>query len=806
MYFILMLAVALIPLSVAIIITYMFEKTKLVFALSFFLLLAAIWQMDVAFLYAHEILPIKTIEWLFRFLRIGSILLTPTLFYVGYVAVNGIFDHFNTHIWRVFINRYTVAILYLWSFITYFIGWTEKGFTHLYLVQSSNHTSFLFPVYGSLSWVFEINVMLFFMSILIGFFMTIKMGKSHTRSFLFAFILTTSIGYGIGILNLFENIRLFASAIAVVIFAIAVLFAFTMMHVKTVKEMNNALYRQKEFLKTIINLNPNYIYAKDEEGRITLANQSFAKFYGQSSEELIGQHESDFNLFLEDVEINQRDEQAVLTSLEKSVYTERKIKDLNGFEHWVQTTKIPIVFQDGKQVLGIATDITERKQSEERIKHMAFHDALTGLPNRRMFHLDLDESLLVAKEKDQKIAVLFLDVDRFKFINDTLNHNTGDLLLHKLAKRLQQYVNNYDSGNKVYRISGDEFTIILPAITYDEVVVFIEGLMRSISHSFTLIDHDVYVTTSIGISLFPDDGNNAETLIKNADIAMYHVKDHGKNSYQFFTKEMNETYQRKMMIEKELRSALAFDQFYLMYQPQFDAKEQTVIGMEALIRWNNPELGAISPGEFIPLAEETGLIIPIGEWVLKSACNQLKSWENQGFPLFNIAVNISVRQFAQADFVDKVKGILEETKLDPRYLTLEITESIAMYDIETVIIKLKALEQIGVHISMDDFGTGYSSLSYLKQLPIHTLKIDRSFINEINPDNLENGAIVTMILSIAQHLQLDVVAEGVETKEQLDYLMKNNCNKIQGYYFSPPRTIEQIESQKNELFGSLLKV
>jgi len=373
-------------------------------------------------------------------------------------------------------------------------------------------------------------------------------------------------------------------------------------------------------------------------------------------------------------------------------------------------------------------------------------------------------------------------LDRFKNINDTVGHAVGDLLLKAVSERLQSCLGE---ALVISRQGGDEFTIILQDINKVETEKVAQRIIDHMAEPFLIEENEIYISTSIGISMFPSDGNDQETLMKNADTAMYHAKEKGRNNFQFFTAKLNEVISRKMKLEKNLRKALGQKEFEVHYQPKYNIQSGSITGMEALIRWRSPEYGMISPMEFIPLAEESGLIIPLGEWILYTACAQNKKWQDEGNLSIPVAVNLSARQFQHPGFVDTVDEVLRETCLDPKYLELEITESIAMNDVRDVIAKLKSLKNLGIKISIDDFGTGYSSLSYLHKFPIDALKIDKSFINDINNDS-DDTTIVKTIISMAHNLKLDVIAEGVEKVEQLWFLKKNSCDQVQGYLYSPP--------------------
>ncbi|MDD9270782.1 EAL domain-containing protein [Paenibacillus sp. GCM10023248] len=447
------------------------------------------------------------------------------------------------------------------------------------------------------------------------------------------------------------------------------------------------------------------------------------------------------------------------------------------------------VILDG-QVVGsyiIAKDITEEKLTKEKIQHLAFHDELTGMPNRRMFNEALNEFI---ENKTERFAVMVLDLDRFKLINDSLGHTYGDLFLQEMCERILHSID--DAKVTLARMGGDEFTLLCDS-SYDNrgLAELAERIIKAIGVPYRLKENDFYVTASIGIAVYPSDGTDAVQLLRNADTAMYEVKKNGKNGYQFYTGELNAQLQEKIELEVDLRQAIARNQLSLHYQPQIRAGDSRMIGVEALVRWQHPTKGTISPGIFIPIAEETGMIYEIGTWVLREACQQMKAWHRAGGPLIPVSVNLSSQQFHQSNLAAYIKEILQETELEPEYLELEITESMMM-DASVSKGILNELTDSGIRISLDDFGTGYSSLSYLKLLPIHKLKIDRSFIRDITVSP-NDKAIVATIISMAQHLNMDVIAEGIETKEQLDILMDNECSKIQGYYYSKPLPADDVE-------------
>ena len=438
--------------------------------------------------------------------------------------------------------------------------------------------------------------------------------------------------------------------------------------------------------------------------------------------------------------------------------------------------------------VGIIRDVTERKRAEERLSYLATHDALTNLPNRTLFIDRLEQAVSRAPWRKRLVAVLFLDLDHFKRINDTLGHNLGDLFLKAVAERLKGCVRE---GDTVARMGGDEFTVVLADIAETrDVPKIAQKVLDAFSKPFRVDGHELFTTTSVGISLYPNDGDNAEVLLKNADAAMYRAKEEGRNNYQHFSPAMNVRALEHLALENNLRYALEREELLLHYQPQVDLKTGRVIGMEALLRWQHPDLGLVSPAQFISLAEETGLIVPIGEWVLRTACAQNKAWQEAGLSPVRVSVNLSGRQFFQKNLFEMISRVIRETGLDPNSLELELTESFLMKKAESNIATLRELSAMMVRLSIDDFGTGYSSLSYLKHFPIHSLKIDQSFVRDITTDP-DDAVIVTAIVTLAHSLCLKVIAEGVETKEQLEFLRSLQCDVMQGYLFSRPLPAEE---------------
>ena len=434
-------------------------------------------------------------------------------------------------------------------------------------------------------------------------------------------------------------------------------------------------------------------------------------------------------------------------------------------------------------------DITERKASEARIAYLAQHDALTGLPNRALLQDRLDQALAQATRQGKRIALMFLDLDRFKTINDSLGHVTGDKLLQRVAERLRQCVRETDT---VSRQGGDEFIIVLTGIDLpDEAGRVAAKILDQLDPAFEVDGQQLRTSFSIGIALFPEDGASPESLMKNADTAMYHAKESGRNTYRFFDERMNVNTLERLQLENGLRQALDRGELQLAYQAQVELASGRIIGVEALLRWASETLGPVPPSRFIPLAEECGLIIPIGDWVLREACRQARRWQDAGLPPVPVGVNLSALQFRRSDIVAGVAAALAESGLDGRWLELELTESLLMESGPEVIVTLGKLKALGVRLSIDDFGTGYSSLAYLKRFPVDRLKIDQSFVRDLAQDP-DDAVIIRAIIQLGRNLRLEVIAEGTETIEQMDFLRREGCTAAQGYLFSRPVPAEAI--------------
>jgi len=457
----------------------------------------------------------------------------------------------------------------------------------------------------------------------------------------------------------------------------------------------------------------------------------------------------------------------------------------DGSMFWNDLSVSPVLDETGRvaHFVWVINDVTEREEHEKLLEHQANHDALTGLPNRNLLADRITQSLAHARRYNLQVAVLFIDLDNFKFVNDSLGHALGDRMLIIQADRLHKSTR---SGDTVARYGGDEFVVVVSNLEKSEDAALVaHNIQELVSRPFTIDGHEYGITCSIGISMYPKDGHNVGSLLKNADAAMYRAKEQSRNSYQFYTSEMNDRMVERMVVERHLRRALEMGQLEVYYQPQVELANGRIVGAEALLRWHSPELGLVPPGRFIPLAEDTGLIIPIGEWVLKTCCEQNKAWQDAGLPPLTIAVNLSGRQLQKKGLADVIAGILRETGLEARFLELEIVESTVMRDVDSAVAIMKELKGLGIHLAMDDFGTGYSSLSYLKRFPFDKLKIDLSFVRDIMTDP-ESAAIARAIIAMAHNLSLRAIAEGVEAEEQLEYLRLHGCDEIQGYYVSPP--------------------
>ena len=542
-------------------------------------------------------------------------------------------------------------------------------------------------------------------------------------------------------------------------------------------------------LSSVMEQTADIIVVTDTEGIIEYVNPSFERITGYTYNEAVnnspglvasGLHKSEFYKHMWET----------ITAGESysNIFINRR-KD--GSLYYEEKTITPIKDQSGTITHYVATgkDISERIQIQERLQHMAHHDALTDLPNRNLFLDRLQQALNRARWHNRLVAVMFMDLDRFKNINDTLGHNVGDQLLLELSRRLGGTVRD---GDTIARFGGDEFAILLDDIDSDSHISSLaQKLLDTLSMPFKINKQELFVTASIGVSIFPNDGDDSDTLLRNADVAMYRAKDMGKNNYQFYSDDLSARIFERLTLENHLRHALERNEFVLYYQPQVDARTNKISGVEALLRWQHPELGLVTPNNIIPLLEETGLIEKVGHWVLETACRQSRAWHDTGWPFIHMSVNISSRQFNNTNFISSVHDIINQAEINPEFLELELTESMLMRNASSTVNALHSLSGRGVRFAIDDFGTGYSSLTYLRRFPIDTIKIDRSFIHDVT-DNPDDAAIASAIIVMAQSLSLNVIAEGVENQKQLDFLTSRNCHYLQGNFFSRPLPAEEL--------------
>jgi len=563
------------------------------------------------------------------------------------------------------------------------------------------------------------------------------------------------------------------------------------------------LRNQKEWLSTLINALPDVVCFKDGKGRWLVANPFYLDIVGLHGVDYVGRTGQELALMStghQDFLMSTRDTDEKAWREGKPLGYEKTLQSRDGAPRVFDMMKIPLFHADGSRrgLVLVGRDTTERKLAAARIQHLAHHDSLTELPNRVLFQERLRQALLQARRSGWKLALMFLDLDKFKDINDTLGHHIGDLLLKAVAKRLKRCVRETDT---VARLGGDEFAVILTNLEDAEGASRVaETIIESISDPFGLEDQEVLTSTSIGITLFPGDAGDAEQLLKNADLAMFRSKAEGRNNYHFYVAEMDDEVQARKVVERDMRLAMGTDQLELHYQPFVELETGRIVGCEALLRWRHPTRGWVPPAEFIPIIERTDLIAPLGRWILHQACLQGRVWLDQGLDPMKMAVNLSPAQFKQSQSLIAMVGeILKQTGMAAELLQLEITEGIAMQNVEATIDVLQGLRGMGVVISVDDFGTGYSSLNYLKRFPVDKLKIDRSFVIDIglHPDN---AAVVQAIVNLGHSLGTRVNCEGVETREQLDFLLANGVDEVQGYYFAkalPPDEFATLVREKS---------
>lgn len=569
-------------------------------------------------------------------------------------------------------------------------------------------------------------------------------------------------------------------------------------HIQVRLEKSEALHRY------IVNTSPDIVFMLDEEGYICFINSKVESLLGYQPEELCGKH---FRQILDDRDVSKGTyalKGANITAdnprtLEVRLKTRGSQQATRHFEitafpidpqTWPHTGDSQIgATPKSARYYGTARDVTERKEAEAFINFQAYHDLLTRLPNRALFKDRLELAIAQARRGKEKLAVMFLDLDRFKIINDTLGHAMGDRLLQAVTQRLEKCLRK---GDTLSRFGGDEFTLLLPAIhDNDDARQIARKLIRALQAPFQLGEHEVFVGVSIGIAVYPEAGENLDQLIQSADIAMYHVKGRGKDGYRFYSQTMSVDTANRLNLERDLRLALERDELRVFYQPQVCSRSNRIVGLEALVRWQHPERGLLYPGDFLALAEETKLIVQLSEWVMDRAFRDVGDWIRNGHPDLRLAVNLSPTQVEHPRFVDNLVTRMTKQHFPPDNLEIEITENVIMSDLDQISHKLRELATVGVRIAIDDFGTGYSSLNYLHRLPIHTLKVDQSFVRAIRSGE-EGACIVNAIVAMAHGLKLEIVAEGVETDEQLSYLRNLGCHQVQGFFYGPARPAEEV--------------
>lgn len=550
-----------------------------------------------------------------------------------------------------------------------------------------------------------------------------------------------------------------------------------------------------EEMNAVFQAIPDQLFHLDVNGRVVSYRLGLSSHYYLKQDRLINQYLKDVT----DVEVAEKFDVSIKQVLEQN--SSKHFEFVIVHDKKVFYYEVRMMPLKSHAVIALVRDITERKLSEEQIAFLAYHDSLTELPNNRLFKERLQHGITQAERQNKILAVMFLDLDRFKLINDTIGHSAGDELLKVTANRLIEAVRKTDSvavnvgseNNSVARLGGDEFTILLEDVASLQSVVHIaERIIENISLPMMLERQEVHISTSIGIAVFPEDGTKPDEILRHADAAMYHAKSQGRNNFQFYTESMNKSSVELLALENNLHKAMENNELCLYYQPQVSVVSGQLVGMEALIRWRHPDKGFISPSTFIPVAEETGMIMRIGAWVIREACEQGVRWIKEGHKLHKISVNLSARQLKDEGLPAQIEGILKETGMPAENLGIELTESAIILDPEVALIRLQKIKQLGVSLSLDDFGTGYSSLSYLKRFPIDTLKIDQAFVRDVKVDH-EDAALVKAIIAMAHGLGMDVVAEGVELQEQLEFLGANACDTIQGYLFSRPLPAIEME-------------
>lgn len=576
----------------------------------------------------------------------------------------------------------------------------------------------------------------------------------------------------------------------------------------TDRSNNKRLKHELSLYRMMVNASIESITLIDRSYTYLIVNQSYLKTRQLNKENVL-------NHSVADVWGKEVFEQIIKKKLDEC-FKGHIVSQVSAYEfnkdevNYIETTYTPC-FNEKSEVLHavvVSRNITELKESQEKVNFLAYYDAVTNLPSRPLFKDRLQQEINKANRNKSSLAVLILDLDEFKKINESFGHSVGDKLLIDVSHRLKKYLRQSDtigrpggiirstqsnSTGHFSRIGGDEFTIIIPNLSDRKYsTAFAEKILELFNEPFDVAGREIFISTSIGIAIYPDSGKNVEALLKNADTAMYRAKKVGKNTFRYHSSEMNKQAKMRLTLESKMRYALENQEFRLFYQPQYNIYTSQLVGMEALIRWENPEMGLISPGEFIPLAEDTGMIIPIGDWVIHAACQQGKIWADQGFKDLLLGTNLSMRQFFDSNLVENIKLAIEKSQFDPKFLELEITETAMMHDTDRAIRILNELKDFGIKISLDDFGTGYSSLIYLKNFDTDTLKIDQAFVRNADLQG-RDGAIITAIIDMCSTLGIKVIAEGVETEESLNFLKDKKCHFVQGYYFYPPLPVEKFQ-------------
>jgi diguanylate cyclase (GGDEF)-like protein/PAS domain S-box-containing protein len=601
-----------------------------------------------------------------------------------------------------------------------------------------------------------------------------------------------------------DAIRAFPLTVATI--GVVVFIAVGLVILKLLVDRRSSMDR--DLLNAFLEHIPDTVFFKDRESRFLRISRAGAHHFGLADPEQ-AVDKTDADIFSSEHAIKAlADEREIIRTGRALIGIEEKETWPDGRENWVLTTKVPLKNRRGQIIgtMGIAHDITDRKQAELQIRYMALHDALTGLPNRTLLQDRLSQAIALARRHREKVAVLMLDLDHFKVVNDSLGHSVGDRLLEAVSKRLKACLRASDI---VARLGGDEFVITLPEVTDNAGIEQVaRKVINTLSEPLKIEGHELLIGASIGISQYPADGENPQALLQGADAAMYEAKKSGRGTACFFTPELSEATRHRHKLESDLHQACARSEFVLHYQPLVCTSSGRITGVEALLRWNHPEQGLIPPNQFIPILEELGLMAEVGQWVLRTACLQIVAWQKEGLTPLRLAVNVSAQQFYRGDIVRTVDRVLRETGLDPQWLELELTESLTLDDSDATLKIMRDLKEIGVGLSLDDFGTGWSSLSYLRQFPLDRIKIDRSFLRDIASQPAAE-AVVRTVINLGRNLGLACTAEGVETPQQLDYLKKQKCPEIQGYLYSaalPAADCSALLRSGKSGFGDGLKI